>query len=72
MASPNRSIRNFEGIRILFDFHRAALYADSNGVSRAELTEALLSGQLPAGVLPKGGWVIDAAELEAWVRRRTQ
>lgn len=55
----------------MFDIDRAAAYAYQRAqIPRVDLEEALRSGDLPAGTLPNGGWVIDAEDLEAWVDRR--
>lgn len=51
----------------MFDFNRAVLYVRRHGIDRSTLEAALNSGELSAGTLPAGGWVIHAEALEAWV-----
>lgn len=53
----------------MWSFERAALYAAEAGIDRVTLEEALRSGELPSGVLPQGGWVIESGELQAWIDR---
>lgn len=50
----------------MFDIKRAAAYAARFGIPRAAVEAALRSGDLPAGTLPNGGWVIGADDLEKW------
>lgn len=51
----------------LLNIERASAYAARYGIARARLEEALKASELPAGILPRGGWVIAASDLEAWV-----
>ena len=48
----------------------AAQFAARYMIPRAKLEEVLRTGELEAGVLPRGGWVIYPADLEAWCEKQ--